>query len=108
MAKVITSNKPQIERAVEIACKRISGRAVVYLEKIIEEAIKNPNQHDPKVVMQAISEVMNRGLGRARQQIEQNINVQGNDALIEAINQAKMRVIDALPSIPKSDNELKH
>lgn len=97
--KVITSNKPNIERAVEIACKRISGRAVIYLEKIIEEAIKDPNKHDPKIVMKAIEEVMDRGLGKARQQIEQNINVNGNDALIEAINQAKVRVMDKLPTI---------
>jgi hypothetical protein len=96
---------PDVERQVEIACKRISQTAVNYLEMIIEKALGG-EQIDPKVVMIAIKEVFDRGLGKARQQIDQNINVNGGEALVEAIQQARMRVLEKATDAIKATTKL--
>lgn len=109
--------KPEIEKRVELTCKRISERGVNFLEKLIEDAL-NPDipkadRPDPRWVMMAIDQVLNRGFGKPRQQIDQSIQVEGGDALIDAIRKGKERIATALIATPdeKVDeplNEVKH
>lgn len=96
--------KPEIERRVELACKRISERGVEFLNKLIEDAL-NPDipkneKPDARWVMMAIDQVLNRGFGRPKQQIDQTIQMEGGDALIDAIRQGKERIANALISPP--------
>lgn len=92
-AKPSKNTKPEIERALEIACKRLSGAALRVIEKIMMD-----DKADPKVRMDACKEIFNRGFGRPKQTAETvNINLSGGEDLITAITQARNRVIEAIP-----------
>jgi hypothetical protein len=117
MARPVGSKdpKPEIERKVELACKRISERGIKYLEDLIEKALdpETPKEQrpDPRWVMMAIDQVLNRGFGKPRQQIDQSIQVEGGDALIDAIRKAKDRVAVAIaagPAVPDDSQTTTH
>lgn len=83
------NTKPEIARAIEIACKRLSGKALQVLTKAMDDSLKG--LIDIRWGIQASTEVLNRGFGRARQQIEANINVEGGEEMIEALRSARLR-----------------
>ncbi len=97
-AKPSKNTKPGVARSIEIACKRLSWRAL----KVIEQ-IMNSEDADPKVRMDAAKEVMNRGWGRPRAQIDTNINIGGGEALLAALAEARSRTkaAEALPAPPE-------
>ena len=89
--KVIHGNtKPGIARSIEIACKRLSWKALRVLEAALED-----EKIEMKVRIQAAQEVMNRGWGRPKQSIDATVNVGGGDALLAAITEAKKRASEA-------------
>ncbi|MGI0011231.1 MAG: hypothetical protein ACREAE_07510 [Nitrosopumilaceae archaeon] len=87
-AKPSKNTKPGIIRGVEIACKRLSERAL----KVLEDAMKDETL-DMKHRLDAAKEILNRAWGRPKQSIEANVNVHSGEVLIEAITQAKQRVV---------------
>lgn len=93
------NTKPGVVRSIEIACKRLSWKAL----KVIEQ-IMNDERADPKVRMQASQEIMNRAWGRPKASVEQNININAGDAFLKAITEARKRAaIDAL--LPETEEE---
>lgn len=89
-AKPSKNTKPGVKRSIEIACKRISWRALDVIE-----AIMNDTTADPKVRMDAAKEIMNRGWGRPKASIETNINVGASDSLLQALTEARKRTNEA-------------
>lgn len=83
-AKPSKNTKPGVARSIEIACKRLSIRAL----KVIE-SIMNDQGADPKVRMQACQEILNRGFGRPKASVETNINVNAGDSLLKAITERR-------------------
>lgn len=95
-AKKSKNTKPEVERSIEIACKRLSWTAL----KVLEQALKNESL-DMKYRIEAAKEVFNRGWGRPKQSIDANINVGGGEALLEAITMARKRAeLDATLPAP--------
>lgn len=74
------------ERAIEIACQRESLNAVNELFKIIKDETV-----DIRWRIVAIKEVLDRGFGRPKQQVNSVVTVDGSDALLEAIARGKAR-----------------
>ena len=101
-ATVSRNTKPGIERSIEIACKRLSWKALKVLEKALDD-----ERVDMKIRLQAAQEVFNRGWGRAKQSVETIVNVHANDALLEAITHARRRTEEAsrLPEPTKTEIE---
>lgn len=89
------NTKPGIARSIEIACKRLSWKALKVLEKALDD-----DTVDMKTRLQAAQEVFNRGWGKPKQSVEANINIGGGDALLEAIAHARKRAVEdkALPA----------
>jgi hypothetical protein len=96
-AKAHGNTKKGVARSIEIACKRLSWRAL----KVIEEIMENTNA-DPKVRMDAAKEIMNRGWGRPKASIETNINVGASEGLLEALSDARKRTSEAA-ALPNPD-----
>lgn len=84
--KAFTRNKPEIERAVEIACKRMASRALQVLEDILE----NPDE-ETRWRIAAAKEVLDRGFGRPKQSVETVVRDATADSLILALNEGKRR-----------------
>ena len=75
------------ERAIEIACKRYSERALkVLVDAMTEDGV------DIRWKIQAAKEILDRAWGRARQSLDANVTVEGSEALINAINAGKARI----------------
>lgn len=85
-ATVSKNTKPGVARSIEIACKRLSWKALQVLEKAL-----NDDTIEMKHRIDAAKEVLNRAWGRPKQSIEANVNVQTGESLIEAITAAKSR-----------------
>lgn len=94
-AKPSKNTKPEVARSIEIACKRLSWKALKVLEKAL-----NDETVDMRYRLEAAKEVFNRGWGRPKQSIDANINVGGGEALLEAIAYARKRSeeVAALPA----------
>ncbi len=77
---------PEIERAVEIACKRVSKDALEFLEQAIKDS-----ELDPRVRMMAAKEILDRAWGKPKQNIEQSVNVNAGEDLLQALRDARNR-----------------
>lgn len=98
------NTKPDVLRQVEIACKRLSVRAFEVLRKAMDDAMLG--KVDMKVGIIAAKEVLDRGLGKAKQTVEANINVEGGEALIEALKAARERAGIVTNAVqPQVDNK---
>lgn len=75
------------ERAIEIACKRYSERAL----KVLVDCLSD-DKIDVRWKIAAAKEVLDRAWGRARQSVDANVKIEGSEALIDAINAGKARV----------------
>lgn len=84
------SVRPEIARSIEIACKRLSAKALDILEKAM-----NDEKLDMKHRLDAAKEILNRGWGRPKQSVDTNINVNNGDALLAALTSAKDRAGEA-------------
>lgn len=91
---------PEYERKIEIACKRLSERALKFLIEVLEDS-----SVETRWRMQAAKEIMDRGLGRPKQSMDQKITLVGGDAFMDVVNAAKQRVIDAAVSAPVASVE---
>lgn len=81
-----TNGNLEIERRIEIACKRLSVRAFEVIEKImLDETV------EPKFRLTAAKEILDRGLGKAKQRVDQNVKIEGGEALIELIRVGRER-----------------
>lgn len=94
----------EYERKIEIACKRLSETALKYLIKVLAD-----DTVETRWRMQAAKEIMDRGLGRPKQSMDQKITLVGGDAFMDVVNAAKQRVIDAsgsitMPPVEPSEN----
>lgn len=78
-----------IGRSVEIACKRLSQRALMVLEKALDEARTPELEYRWRIA--AAKEILDRAWGRPKQTIDANVNIEGSEALITAINAGKER-----------------
>lgn len=75
------------ERAIEIACKRYSERALqVLVDCLTDENI------EVRWKIVAAKEVLDRAWGRAKQSVDANVKIEGSEALIDAINAGKARI----------------
>lgn len=81
--------KPGIERAIEIACKRLSERALKVLENALDPA-KTPGI-DYKMRIMAAQELLSRAWGKPKASVDNKITVEGGEALIDILRQAKIR-----------------
>jgi len=77
------------ERAIEIACKRLSERALKVLEQAMDEK-KTPGL-DYRLRIMAAQEILSRAWGKPKQATEAQINIEGGDALIDALKAARIR-----------------
>lgn len=100
--KIHGSTKPGIARSIEIACKRLSWKAL----KVIEKALDDETV-EMKVRLDAAKEVFNRGWGRPKVAMEATINLGGGEALLNAIQDARTRAsIDRnLPIVTQEELE---
>lgn len=94
------SQKAAIERRVDIACKRLSQTAVAALEKVLKDPKAQPREQ-----LKAAEIILNRAWGKPRQQIDQTITVGGGDALVEAMNKARQRVVENIVQAPLEVSE---
>lgn len=76
-----------VERALEIACKRESFRAIEYLFEVLQDA-----DCETRWRIVAAKEILDRGYGRPRQNVEQKVTIEGGDALLAAIAAGDKRV----------------
>lgn len=75
---------PPKERRIEVACMRWSDEAVNVLSKaLLDDSI------DIRWRIQAAKELLDRGFGRPRQQVDQTIKVEAAEALLQALMQKK-------------------
>lgn len=88
--KIGARGLPDIERRIEIACKRLSANALTFLEKILSD-----DNVEVRWRLQAAKEIMDRGLGKAKQSIDQKVTMVGGDAFMQVLNEAKNRVAKA-------------
>ena len=75
---------PEIERRIEVACKRHSNKAV----EILANALTNPAV-DIRWKISAAKEILDRAWGRPAQQIKADVSVSSVDALIEVLKNNK-------------------
>lgn len=75
--KTLSTNQ---ERAIEIACKRLSIHAI----NVLEMALKKEDV-DIRWKIQAAKEILDRGWGRPAQSIKADINISTIDALVSRI-----------------------
>lgn len=76
-----------VERAIEIACKRESMRAIEYLFNVLQD-----DSIETRWRIVAAKEVLDRGFGRPRQNVEQKVTIEGGDALLAAIAAGNQRI----------------
>jgi hypothetical protein len=85
--------------AIEIACKRLSTRAL----EILEEAM-NDKGTDPRYRIMAAKEILDRGWGKPKQSTESTVNVNASDNFVQALREARARanqmVIEAAQGAP--------
>lgn len=77
-------------RAIEIACKRLSARALQVLEDALD--LQKTPDLEYRHRIEAAKEILNRGWGRPKQTVDTNVNVNADESFLEAINAAKGRV----------------
>lgn len=99
MKRVRNSNGGELARKVEIACKRLSVRAL----EVLEQAMNNESV-EMKHRIDAAKEILNRAFGRPKQSVEANVTVQTGEQLIEAITQNRQRAEKALEQVEREVN----
>jgi hypothetical protein len=68
------------ERAIEIACKRISFKAIEILEKaLMDESV------DIRWKLSAAKEILDRGWGRPAQSVKAEVVISGVDTLVDIL-----------------------
>lgn len=81
--------KPGIERAIEVACKRLSERALKVLENALDP-VKTPGI-DYKMRIMAAQELLSRAWGKPKASVESKVTFEGGDALLNAMKNARAR-----------------
>lgn len=79
------------DRSIEIACRRYSERALKVLVDVLDDETA-----DIRWRIQAAKEILDRGHGRPKQVVDSNITVEGGDALVQAIQAGRARVMAAV------------
>lgn len=98
---------PQVQRSIEIACKRLSGRALAILERALDE-VKTPELEYKQRIL-AAKEILDRGWGKPRQQIDSTVVTGSGEQFLEALRMARERaeiertVIDEIMPEPESE-----
>lgn len=90
------SNGGELARKIEIACKRLSVRAL----QVLEQAMNNESI-EMKHRIDAAKEILNRAWGRPKQSVEANVTVHTGEQLIEAITQSRERMANVIDVTPK-------
>ncbi len=98
---------PDALHAIEVACKRLSARAL----EVLEKAMMDPNVEVRYQIM-AAKEVLDRGWGKPKQSTETTVNVSTTDDFINALRDARARANEmalATAGVPlNADLEVKH
>ncbi len=102
--KTVSTGKPELERAVEIACKRLSKGALMVLENAIDET-KTPNL-EMRWRLAAAKEILDRAWGRPKQSIDANIKMETAESLVDAIKSARQNA--AVSSVLEAAQEQVH
>lgn len=89
-------HKVDIARRVDIACKRLSSRALDVLERAMDET-KTPNL-DYKYRIQAATHILDRAFGRPKQAVEATVTLEGGEAFLKLMQEARERVKPAVKS----------
>lgn len=83
--------KADIERSVEVACKRLSERSIRVLSDALDPALTP--EIDYKTRIDAAKEILNRAWGKPRQQMDVNMEM-SIKGVAEALEAARRRVIE--------------
>lgn len=78
--------QPDIERRIEIACKRLGDGAIRLLEKLMMD-----ENTEVRWRIVAAKEILDRGFGRPKQSIDQKITMNGGEAFLEIMRDARER-----------------
>lgn len=89
------------ERAIEIACKRESLAAIEYLFSVLKD-----DTVETRWRIVAAKEVLDRGFGRPRQNVEQKVTIEGGDALLAAIAAGNQRIKEVGQIIDHNSQEV--
>lgn len=84
--KVKRSQK-DLDRALEIACKRMSPKAL----EILEKGISDPSI-EFRWKLAAVKEILDRAWGRPKQTADVKVELGGVDSLVAALNEARERM----------------
>lgn len=81
--------KLDLERRVDIACKRLSSKALDVLERAMDET-KTPDI-EYKYRIMAAKEILDRAYGKPKQAIEASVTLEGGEAFLKMMQEARER-----------------